>query len=185
MNSINTRESQMKTLKVRLKFEPQLDCLVSFNTDTHGLKSGRQVAVRYYIEKWSRFVTSMFNKLRDKTYLRFSFDSPSYKAYHCQRKWVLPFLSTLSKHHFSTFLPYLLLHSASMPMVCPVFPPFLLLAAFPVRPIRAETTVSIKVRLMTELFFHFTLEETLTVYIYYTVLQSRMHTYLKVIGFGH
>jgi len=29
--------------------EPQLDCLVSFNNDTHGLKSGRQVAVRRYI----------------------------------------------------------------------------------------------------------------------------------------
>ena len=46
-----TRESQMKTLKVRYKFEPQLDCLVSFNNDTDGLKSGRHVAVRYYIEK--------------------------------------------------------------------------------------------------------------------------------------
>jgi len=44
----------MKTLKVRKKkkkMEPQHDCLVSFNIDTHGLKSGRQVAVRYYIEK--------------------------------------------------------------------------------------------------------------------------------------
>ena len=39
----------MKTLNVRQKFEPQLDCLVSFNNDTHGLKSGRQVAVRYLL----------------------------------------------------------------------------------------------------------------------------------------
>jgi len=28
----------MKTLKVRQKFEPQLHCLVSFNTDTHGFE---------------------------------------------------------------------------------------------------------------------------------------------------
>jgi len=35
------RESQPKTLNVRQKFEPQLDCIVSFNNDTHGLKSGR------------------------------------------------------------------------------------------------------------------------------------------------
>ena len=40
----------MKTLKVRSKSEPQLDCLVSFNNDTHGLKNDRQVAVRYYIK---------------------------------------------------------------------------------------------------------------------------------------
>jgi len=41
----------MKTLRGRKKFETQLDCLVSFNNDTRGLKSGRQAAVRYYIEK--------------------------------------------------------------------------------------------------------------------------------------
>ena len=58
------------------KFEPQLNCLVSFNSDTHGLKSGRQVSVRYYREKWSHYVPFVFNKLRDKIYLRFSFDSP-------------------------------------------------------------------------------------------------------------
>ena len=46
-----TRETQLKALKVRLNFESQLHCRVSFNNDTHGLKSGRQVAVRYYIEK--------------------------------------------------------------------------------------------------------------------------------------
>jgi len=76
----STKESQMKTLKVRKKkkMEPQHDCLVSFNIDTHGLKSGRQVAVRYYIEKWSHCVTFVFSKLRDKTYLKFSFDSSSY-----------------------------------------------------------------------------------------------------------
>ena len=36
------------------------------------------MAVRYYIEKWSPCAPFVFNKLRDKTYLRFSFDSPSY-----------------------------------------------------------------------------------------------------------
>jgi len=41
-----TRDSQLKTLKLRQKFEPQLDCLGSFNNDTQALKSGRQVAVR-------------------------------------------------------------------------------------------------------------------------------------------
>ena len=30
-----------------------------------------------YIEKWSLCVPFVFNKLRDKKYLRFSFDSPS------------------------------------------------------------------------------------------------------------
>jgi len=42
------------------------------------------VAVRYYIKKWSHCVTFVFNKLRDKTYLRSSFDSPSYilRVYH-------------------------------------------------------------------------------------------------------
>jgi len=68
----------MKTLKVRSKSEPQLDCLVSFNNDTHGLKNGRQVAVWYYIKKWSNCVPFVFNKLWDKTYLRFSFDSLPY-----------------------------------------------------------------------------------------------------------
>jgi len=64
-----TGKSHMKSLKVRKKFEPQLDW--SFNSDTHGLKSGRQVAVRYYIEKWSHCVPFVFNKLRDNTYLGF------------------------------------------------------------------------------------------------------------------
>ena len=41
-----------ENLKSAIKiFEPQLDCPVSFNNDTDGLKSGRQVAVRYYIKK--------------------------------------------------------------------------------------------------------------------------------------
>jgi len=31
-----------------------------------------------YIEKWSHCIPFVFNKLRDKKYLRFSFDSPSY-----------------------------------------------------------------------------------------------------------
>jgi len=31
-----------------------------------------------YIEKWGHCVPFVFNKLRDKEYLRFSFDSPSY-----------------------------------------------------------------------------------------------------------
>jgi len=44
----------MKTLKVRKNFETQFDCLVSFNSDTDGLKSGRQVAVRYLLTPWSR-----------------------------------------------------------------------------------------------------------------------------------
>ena len=35
----------MKTVEVRSKFEPQLDCLVSFNNDTDRLKSGLHVAV--------------------------------------------------------------------------------------------------------------------------------------------
>jgi len=30
------------------------------------------------VEKWSHCVHFVFNKLRDKKYLRFSFDSPSY-----------------------------------------------------------------------------------------------------------
>jgi len=36
---------EMRTLKVQQKFEPELDCLVSFNNDTDGLKSGQQMAV--------------------------------------------------------------------------------------------------------------------------------------------
>ena len=40
-----------ENLKSAIKFELQLDCLVSFNNDTNGLKSGRQVAVRYYMAK--------------------------------------------------------------------------------------------------------------------------------------
>ena len=47
----------------------------------YGLKSGRQVAVRYYIEKWSHCVPFVFRKLRVKTYLRFSCDSPSYASF--------------------------------------------------------------------------------------------------------
>jgi len=35
------------------------------------------VAVRYHIEKLGHCVAFVFNKLGDKTYLRFSFDSPS------------------------------------------------------------------------------------------------------------
>jgi hypothetical protein len=31
-----------------------------------------------YVEKWSHCVPFVFNKLRDKKYLRFSFDSPTY-----------------------------------------------------------------------------------------------------------
>jgi len=53
----------MKALKVQQKFEPQLDCLVSFSNDTHGLKSGQWVAVRYYIEKLSHCVPFVFSKL--------------------------------------------------------------------------------------------------------------------------
>jgi len=68
----------MKTIKVRQKFEPQLYCLVILKNDTHGLKSGRPVAERYYIEKLSHCVPLVFNNLRDKPYLRFSVDSPSY-----------------------------------------------------------------------------------------------------------
>jgi len=48
----------------------------SFNSDTYGFKSGRQVAVRYYVEKLS--IPFVFNKLRGKTYFRFSFESPSW-----------------------------------------------------------------------------------------------------------
>ena len=36
-----------------------------------------------YIEKWSHCVPFVFNKLQDKKYLRFSFDSPSYMYIAC------------------------------------------------------------------------------------------------------
>jgi hypothetical protein len=65
-------ESQMKTLKVRKKFRTIARLSCKFNSDIDRLKSGRQVAARYYIEKWSHCVLFVFNKLRDKTYLRFS-----------------------------------------------------------------------------------------------------------------
>jgi len=74
----------METLKVRQKFKPQLDCLLSFNSDTHCSKSGRQVAALHYIEKWSHCVPFVFSKLRDKTYLRFTFDSPSFSRNRAQ-----------------------------------------------------------------------------------------------------
>ena len=48
----HTRESQLKTLKARYKFKPQLDCLVNFNNDPHGLKRGRQVAVQSLLTPW-------------------------------------------------------------------------------------------------------------------------------------
>ena len=66
-----------ENLKSAIKIRTKFDCLVSFNNDTHSLKSGQQVAV-YYIEKLNHCVPFVFNKLRDKTYLRFSFDSSSY-----------------------------------------------------------------------------------------------------------
>jgi len=62
---------------IKIRTTARLSC-ISFNDDTHGLKSGRQVAVRYYKEILSHYVPFVFNKLRDKTYLKFSFDSPSY-----------------------------------------------------------------------------------------------------------
>ena len=68
-----------ENLESAIKIRTTARLSVSFNSGTDGLKSGRQVAVRYYIEKWSHCVPFIFNNLRDKTYLRFSFDSPSYK----------------------------------------------------------------------------------------------------------
>ena len=40
------------------------------------------MAAQYYIAKWNHCVQFVFNKLRDETYLRFSFDSPSYIGLH-------------------------------------------------------------------------------------------------------
>jgi len=40
-----------ESLKSAIKIRITAPLSVSFNNDTHGLKSGRQVAVRYYIEK--------------------------------------------------------------------------------------------------------------------------------------
>ena len=73
---VHTTESQMKTYKCDKN--SKRSSIVSFNNDTDGLMSGRQVTVRYYTEKWSHCVPFVSNKLRDKTHLRFSFDSPSY-----------------------------------------------------------------------------------------------------------
>ena len=67
----------MKNLKSAIKIRTTTRLSVSFNGDTDGLNGGRQVAVRYYIEKRSHCLPFVFNKLRDKTHFRFSFDSPS------------------------------------------------------------------------------------------------------------
>ena len=67
-----------ENLKSTIKIRTTSRLSVSFNSDTHGLKSGRQEAVRYYSVRWSHCIPFVFNELRDKTYLRFSFDSPSY-----------------------------------------------------------------------------------------------------------
>ena len=42
-----------------------------------------------YIEKWSHCVPFVFNKLRDKKYLMFSFDSPSYIYFLLQPQHIL------------------------------------------------------------------------------------------------
>jgi len=90
---------------VRWNFELQLYGLVSFNNDTDGLKSDRQVAARYYVEKWSHCVTFVFSKLRDKTYLRFSFDSPSYKASTKTHKTITKTISPIANFQFLIYEP--------------------------------------------------------------------------------
>jgi len=60
----------------KIQTTAQLSC--KFQQWHPWFESGLQVAVRYYIEKWSHCVPFVFNKLWDKTYLRFSFDSLSY-----------------------------------------------------------------------------------------------------------
>ena len=66
-----------ENLKSAKKIRTTARLFVSFSNDTHGLKSGLQVVVRHYIEKWSHCVPFVFNKLWDETYLRFSCDPPS------------------------------------------------------------------------------------------------------------
>ena len=58
--------------------------MICFNSDTRGLKIDRQLAVPYYIEELSYCVPFVFSKLRDQTYLSFSFDSQSYVNSDCQ-----------------------------------------------------------------------------------------------------
>jgi len=40
-----------ENLKSEIKIRTRARLSVGFNSDTHGLRSGRQVAVRHYIEK--------------------------------------------------------------------------------------------------------------------------------------
>jgi len=61
---------------IKIRTTAQLSC--KFQQWHSWFESGQQAAVRYYIEEWSHCVPFVFNKLWDKTYLRFSFDSPLY-----------------------------------------------------------------------------------------------------------
>ena len=70
-------ESQLKTLKERYKFEAQLHCLLSFSSDTDGLKSCRQAAVRCKNATRRRSSVKMAVPLATCN-SRFSCDSPSY-----------------------------------------------------------------------------------------------------------
>jgi len=87
-----------ENLKSAIKIRTTARLSVSFNNDTNGLKNGRQVAVRYCIEKLSHCVPFVFNKLRDKTCLRVSFDSPS-----CL--WIKYLLFSEFIMHFGIFRP--------------------------------------------------------------------------------
>jgi len=68
----------MKTLKVRPKFETHFDCLYVNNSDTPGLKSGRQVAVRCRNATRRRNSTVKMAVTLAICNLRFSCESLSY-----------------------------------------------------------------------------------------------------------
>jgi len=61
-----TRERQMKTLKVRYKFETQLDCLVGCQKWYSWYEEWQTGRSGDYIQKWNHCVPFAFNKLRDK-----------------------------------------------------------------------------------------------------------------------
>jgi len=68
----------MKTLTLRSKFETQLDCLEVDNSDTHGLKSGRQEAVRCRNATRRRSSSVKMAAPLATCNLKFSCGSPSY-----------------------------------------------------------------------------------------------------------
>ena len=69
----------------------------SLNNEWNGRISGYESWISTPYRPWCFCVTFVFNKLRDKTYLRFSVDSPSYIAFKC-RPVFLSYTTTFYTH---------------------------------------------------------------------------------------